>query len=137
MLEHTMEVEIDMSERQVAHEGPGIIILSPSLQLLHMNCRAGVLLGDLDSPTSETRKAIGRSSSLPPLLVRLADKILSALRQRYESADTRQCEINYVVANSVKQVMIRGIGLPRGDRFESAHVVFVMSDTNGYRLNIG
>ncbi len=137
MLEHTMEVEIDTSERQVAHEGPGIMILSSSLQLLHTNRRADVLLGDLDSPTPETRKAIGRSSSLPPLLVRLADKILSALRQRYESVDTRRCEINYVVANSVKQVMIRGIGLPSGDQFESAHVVFVMSDTKGHRLNFG
>ncbi|HSF68699.1 MAG TPA: hypothetical protein VLA67_14855 [Nitrospiraceae bacterium] len=137
MLEQIMETEIDMSERQVAYEGPGIIILSSSLQLLHMNRRAGVLLGDLDSLTPETRKAIGRSCSLPPLLVRLADKILCALRQRYESADTRKCEINYVVVNSVKQVMMRGIGLPRGDRFESAHVVFVLSDTKGYRLNIG
>jgi hypothetical protein len=137
MLEQIMEAEIDMSERQVAHEAPGIIILSSSLQLLHMNRRAGVLLGDLDSPTPETRKAIGRSASLPPLLIRLAGKILGALRERYESTDIRQCEINYLTANSVKQVMIRGIGLPRGDRFESAHLVFVMSDSNGNRLNVG
>jgi len=109
-------------------EGPGIMVLSSLLLLLHMNRRAATLLNDLVSPIPETLAPINAPGALPPLLVDLAGKILGMLRQRNESGEKGQSELCYLADYSRKQMVIRCVGLPRGNRIEDARIVFVMTE---------
>ena len=119
-------------DEKLRSDGAGIMVLSSLLEPLHMNGRVGVLLSDLAPASSGTTKSMSQTDALPPTLVELAGKILSVLRHREETADKRQCEICYLADNSVKQVLIRGIGLLGEDGIEDARIVFVLTNANGY-----
>lgn len=128
MLHEVDEAQSHISNEIVQPEGPGIMVLSSLLQPLHLNRRAATLLNDLVSAIPEALAPINAPGALPPLLVDLVGKILGMLRQRNESGEKGHSELCYLADNPRKQVVVRCVGLPRGNRIEDACIVFVMTE---------
>lgn len=69
MVSQVKEFQNDMSNGKVLSGSPGIVVLSPSLQILHMNRQAHLLISDLVPTTPETQQPNHRSDILPPVLI--------------------------------------------------------------------
>ena len=120
-----------MSSGKFLSGGPGIVVLSPSLQILHMNRQAYLLISDLAPPTTrEAQQADHRTDLLPPALINLAGEILRVLRRRHEMSEKGQFEIRHSVNGSNKPVFIRGVGMPNGHGVQHARIVLLLTETS-------
>ena len=124
------ESQTDMSSGKVLLGRPGIVVLSPSLEVLHMNRQAHLLICDMVPTTPEAQQPNHRTDVLPPALINLAGEILSVLRSRHEISEKGQFEIRHSANESGKPVFIRGVGVPNGHGVEHARIVFVLSGTS-------
>jgi hypothetical protein len=116
-----------MSGGKVLLGRPGIVVLSPSLEVLHINRQAHLLISDLVPTTPEAQQPNNRTDVLPPALINLAGEILSVLRSRHEINEKGQFEIRYTANESGKPVLIRGVGVPNGHGVEHARIVLVLT----------
>jgi len=108
--------------------GPGIVVLSPSLEVLHMN-RQAIKLAGMFSPAESRGQELNHSTSvLTPPLTNLAGEILNALRRCNETTDKGQCEIRHVAGNLGKRVLIRGIGVPSVNGLRDSRIVLVLAE---------
>jgi hypothetical protein len=130
MIEQVKETQSGMSNGEVLSGKPGIVVLSPSLQILHLNRHAQFLIGGLASTTSEAQQPNNRTDILPPVLINLAGEILSVLRSRHEMKEKGQFEIRHSANGSGKPVLIRGVGVPNGQGVEHARILLVLTETS-------
>ena len=130
MVDQVKESQSSMSNGKVLSGGPGIVVLSPSLQILHMNRQAHLLISDLAPTTSEAQQSNHRADLLPPALINLAGEILRMLRRRLEMSEKGQFEIRHSANESGKPVCIRGVGVPNGHGVEYARIVLVLTETS-------
>lgn len=129
MVDQVKESQSDMSSGKVLSGGPGIVVLSPSSQILHMNRQAHLLISDLAATTPEVQQADHRTDLLPPALINLAGEILKELRSRHEMSEKGQFEIRHSANGSAKPVFIRGIGVLNGRGVQHARIVFLLTET--------
>ncbi len=132
MVDQVKESQNGMSNGKVLYGSPGIgiVVLSPSLQILHMNRQAQILISDLVPTTPETQQRNHRSDVLPPALVNLSREILRVLRKRHKMSEKGQFEIRHVTNGSGKPVSIRGMGVPNGQGVEHARIVLLLTGTS-------
>ncbi|HEV8328726.1 MAG TPA: hypothetical protein VGQ08_14705 [Nitrospiraceae bacterium] len=130
-----------MSSGKVLLGRPGIVVLSPSLEVLHINRQAHVLICDLAPTTPEAQHPNRRTDVLPPALINLAGEILRVLRSRLEINEMRQFEIRHSTNETGKPVFIRGVGVPNGHGVDHARIVLVLTGTSAnhseYRQSLG
>lgn len=130
MVDQGKEPQSGMSNGKVLSGGPGIVVLSPSLQILHMNRQAHLLISDLAPITPEAQQPNHRTDILHPVLINLAGEILRVLRSHHEMSEKGQFEIRHAFNGSGKPVCIRGMGLPNGQGVEHARIVLVLTGTS-------
>lgn len=130
MVDRVKESQSDMSSGKVLSGGPGIVVLSPSLEVLHMNRQSHLLISDLVPTTPEAQQPNHRTDVLPPALINLAGEILRVLRRRHERSEKGQFEIRHAANGSGKPVFIRGVGVPNGHGVEHARIVLVLTETS-------
>jgi hypothetical protein len=135
------ESQSDMSSGKVLLGGPGIVVLSPSLEVLHINRQAHLLICDLVPTTPEALHPNHRTNVLPPVLINLAGEILSVLRSRHEINEKGQFEIRHSTNETGQPVFIRGVGVPNGQAVDHARIVLVLTGTSANhsenRQNLG
>ena len=124
------ESQSDMSSGKVLLGRPGIVVLSPSLEVLHINRQAHLLICDLVPTPPKAQHPNHRTDVLPPALINLAGEILSVLRSRHEINEKRQFEIRHSTNETGKPVFIRGVGVPNGQGVDHARIVFVLTGTS-------
>ena len=113
MVDQVKEPQNDISNGKVLSGSPGIVVLTPSLQILHMNDQAQILISDMvPSTTPAAQQPNNRTEILPPALITLSREIIKVLRRRHERSEEGQFEIRYVADESGKPVFIRGMGVP-------------------------
>jgi len=136
MVDQVKESQDGMSNRKVLSGSPGIgiVVLSPSLQILHMNRQAQILISDLVPTTPETQQSNHRSDVLPPVLVNLSREILRVLRKRHKMSEKVQCVIQHSAHESGKPMSIRGVGVPNGQGVEHARIVLLLTGTGANYL---
>ena len=127
MVDQVKESQSNMSRGTVLSGGPGIVVLSPSMKILHLNRQARFLINGLASTTSEAQQPNNRTGILPPALINLAGEILSVLRSRHEMKEKGQFEIRHVANGSGMPVSIRGMGVPNGQGVEHARIVLLLT----------
>jgi hypothetical protein len=130
---HGSQVKVslyDMSSGKVLSGGAGIVVLSPSMKILHVNRHALFLIDGLASTTSEAHQPNNRTDILPPVLINLAGEILSVLRSRHEMKEKGQFEIRHSANGSGKPVLIRGVGVPNGQGVEHSRILLVLTETS-------
>ena len=130
MVDQVKDYLSGMSNGEVLSGGPGIVVLSPSLQILHMNRHAQLLIGDPAPSIPEAQQQNNRTDVPPPTLINLAGQILKALRSRHETSEKGQFEIRHSVNGSGKPVFIRGLGVPNGQGVEQARIVILLTGTS-------
>ena len=102
------EVSIDRKERRAAtHAGPGIILLTASMQLLYKDRRAWELcqqiIRDQDGKTA--------NGVLPPAVAGLADQVRKLLQARTDAKDWEQIQLRRIVNTLQSSVILCGTAL--------------------------
>jgi hypothetical protein len=117
-----------MSNGNILSGGPGIVVLSHVLEVLHMN-RQAVKLASLLGPAQPYGHLSNHATRiLPPPLTDLAGKILSMLRSRHDRSESGQIEIRHSANESDTPVDIRGVGVPDRDGTAHARIVFILTE---------
>jgi hypothetical protein len=125
-----MDSQSDMSNGGALSGEAGIVVLSPSLQILYMNRQAQVLFSDLVAATHAAQQPNNRTGVLPPALINPANEILKVLRRRHEMSDKGQFEIRHSVNRSGKPVSVRGVGVPNGQGVAHARILLFLTETS-------
>jgi hypothetical protein len=130
MLEQVKEFQNGMSNGEVLSGRPGIVVLSPSLQVLHMNRQAQILIRDVVPTALEVKQLNDRTHVLPPVFINLAGEILRVLRSRHERSEKGLLEIRHAANWSDRPVFVRGVGVPNGHGVEHARIVLFLTETS-------
>ncbi len=88
--------------------GPGIVVLSSSLQVLHMNRRAMALLTQLE----RTGQSIGTEWALTAPLHQHCQDIIETLQARLGANNWEQFQQYRMIGNSTNTILLKGFGLP-------------------------
>ncbi len=106
----------------------GVMILSSSCRILHMNKQACALMR-LFGEAHELWPNLA-SESMPSILLEFCHEILSELERRREARDWTQCEIRRVCHMVTPPLMLRGFAVPTAARHES-HMILTLQPSSG------
>jgi DNA-binding NarL/FixJ family response regulator len=116
---------VDESASAIAdgRTGPGIVVLSVTMQLLYMNQAAH----DLTRAIHEAGRTKGSSSAaqgvLPLALTEVCREVIDALHVRTEAKDWEQFHVTRLAASADRAMLLRGFGLPDPSGLERARIV--------------
>ncbi|MBA3757241.1 MAG: hypothetical protein H0X02_13940, partial [Nitrosomonas sp.] len=91
--------------------GAGIVVLTSSMQLLHMNRQAAELSKLINMTENGGAPAKAAHGVLPSALTELCAELIKALQVRTEAKDWEQFEVKRVAGNPNQPVLLRGFGL--------------------------
>jgi hypothetical protein len=117
-----------MNDGKVLSGGPGIVVLSHGLEVLHINRQAVKLANLLGPARPDGHLPDNATRILSPPLTDLAGKILSTLRSRHDRSEKGQVEIRHSSNESDMPVHIRGVGVPDRHGVAHARIVFILTD---------
>jgi len=115
--------------------GSGIVVLTASMQLLHMNRQATELAKKINAAEQTGNAARAAHGVLPTALTELCGEIIKALHIRTEAKDWEQFELKRVSGDPNQPVLLRGFGLPDRGGVEHARLVVTMEEL-GRRQNL-
>lgn len=108
--------------------GAGIVVLSSSMQLLHMNRQAAELSKQINMAENGGAPAKAAQGVLPSALTELCGEIIKALQVRTEAKDWEQFEVKRVAGNPNQPVLLRGFGLPDRGGIQHARLVVTLEE---------
>jgi hypothetical protein len=104
--------------------GPGIAVLSPSLQVLHINRRAIMLLDQL----KHTAQNVGTERGVVAApLHQLCQDIIEILQARLRSNNWEQFQQCRTIGESTRTILLKGFGLPDRRGLSYSRVVMLLS----------
>ena len=103
--------------------GPGIVVLSSSLQVLHMNRRAMALLTQLE----RTGQSIGTEWALTEPLHQHCQDIIETLQSRLGANNWEQFQQYRMIGNSTNTILLKGFGLPDQRGLPHSRIVILLS----------
>lgn len=108
--------------------GPGIVVLSTSMQLLHMNRQASDLSKLINEAEKINNTGMNASGVLPKALTELCGEIVKALQIRTEAKDWEQFEVKALAGDQNKPILLRGFGLPDQAGIQQSRIVVTMEE---------
>jgi len=87
--------------------GPGILMLSSSMQLLYSDRRIWELFGRI-----KTQEGKAQHGVLPPAVEALCSEIIKLLQVRTEAKDWEHFRVKRVVGDPVQPILLSGVGIP-------------------------
>lgn len=108
--------------------GAGIVVLSSSMQLLHMNRQAAELSKQVNMNENGGAPARAAQGVLPAAVTELCSEIIKALQVRTEAKDWEQFEIKRVAGSPKQPILLRGFGLPDKGGIQHARLVVTMEE---------
>ncbi len=108
--------------------GPGIVVMSAAMQLLHMNRQASELSKQINAAEHGGNGVKSAHGVLPTALTELCAEIVKALHVRTEAKDWEQFEIKRVTGNPDQPVLLRGFGLPDRGGVQFARLVVTLEE---------
>ena len=130
MADQVEESQKEIRSGEILFGGPGIVVLSPLLEVMGMNRQAHVLFSDLVPTTQAVQQPNNRTDILPPALINLAGEILSVLRSRHEMSEKGQFEIRRTANETGQPVSIRGVGVSNGQGVAHARILLFLTETS-------
>ena len=103
--------------------GPGIVVLSSSLQVLHMNRRAMALLTQLE----HTGQSIGTEWAVTAPLHQHCQDIIETLQARLGSNNWEQFQQYRTIGDSTHTILLKGFGLPDQRGLPHSRIVMLLS----------
>ncbi len=105
--------------------GPGILLMTPSLQLIHMDRRAWELTGRI---IREGNGAVA-TGVLPDAVTDLCTEIVATLRVRTDAKDWEQVQVRRLAGDPQRPILLRGFGLPdREGNIQQARILILMEE---------
>jgi DNA-binding CsgD family transcriptional regulator len=131
LLTEELPVSSDFIETLVEQRvGPGILLLSPGLQLMHMNRQAFELNGKI------IRAENGKMATgvLPMAITELCAEVVAALRVKTNAKDWEQVQIRRLMGTANPPVLLRAFGLPdhRGG-LQQSRILIIMEEVTQRR----
>lgn len=108
--------------------GAGIVVLSSSMQLLHMNRQAAELSKLINMAENGGAPPKAAQGVLPSALTQLCADIMKALQVRTEAKDWEQFEVKRIAGNPNQPVLLRGFGLPDRGGIQHARLVVTLEE---------
>ncbi len=108
--------------------GSGIVVLSASMQLLHMNRQASELAKKINAVEHAGHSARSAHGVLPTALTELCSEIIKALQIRTEAKDWEQFELKRIAGDPSQPILLRGFGLPDRGGIQHARLVVTMEE---------
>lgn len=108
--------------------GAGIVVLTSSMQLLHMNRQAAELSKLINMTENGGAPAKAAQGVLPSALTELCAELIKALQVRTEAKDWEQFEVKRVAGNTNQPVLLRGFGLPDKGGIQHARLVVTLEE---------
>ncbi|MCP9439374.1 MAG: LuxR C-terminal-related transcriptional regulator [Nitrospira sp.] len=108
--------------------GSGIVVLSASMQLLHMNHQASELAKKINAVEHGGNNAKFAHGVLPTALTELCGEIIKALHIRTEAKDWEQFELKRIAGDPSQPILLRGFGLPDRGGIQNARLVITMEE---------
>src|SRR3989449_3144565 len=90
--------------------GPGILLLSPALKLMHMNRRAW----ELSRKITQGENGKAGTGVLPPAVTELCAEVVTALPGRIDAKDWEQVQITRLVGTPNPPLLLRAFRVPDG-----------------------
>jgi DNA-binding CsgD family transcriptional regulator len=87
--------------------GPGILMVSSSMQLLYSDRRIWELFGRI-----KTQEGKAQHGVLPPAVEGLCSEIIKLLQVRTEAKDWESFRVKRVVGDPVQPILLSGVGIP-------------------------
>jgi hypothetical protein len=103
--------------------GPGIVVLSSSIQVLHINRRAMALLTQLE----RTAQSIGAERAIAAPLYQHCQDIIETLRARLASNNWEQFHQDRTIGDSSHTILLRGFGLPDRRGLPHSRILVLLS----------
>lgn len=120
-----LPVSSDVVETLVEQRvGPGILLLSPALQLMHMNRRALELNGKI------MRAQNGKAATgvLPTAVTALCAEVITVLRVKTDAKDWEQVQLRRLVSTPNPPVLLRAFGFPDREGVQQARILILMEE---------
>ena len=131
---HSQEPADNLADQRA---GAGIVVLSSSMQLLHMNRQAAELSKLINMAENGGAPAKSAQGVLPAALTELCTEVLKALQVRTEAKDWEQFEVKRIAGNPNQPVLLRGFGLPDRGGIQYARLVVTLEELGRrHQLNI-
>ena len=123
VLAEELPVSSDVIETIVEQRvGPGMLLLSPALQLMHMDRRAWELSGKIMLAQS----GMSATGVLPTAVTELCAEVITALQIRTDAKDWEQVQIRRLVSPPNPPVLLRAFGLPDRGGVQWARILILM-----------
>ena len=103
--------------------GPGIVVLSSSLQVLHMNRRAMALLNQLE----HSAQSIGTERAVAAPLHQHCQDIIETLQARLAANNWKQFQQYRTIGDSPHSILLNGFGLPDRRGLPHSRIVMLLS----------
>ena len=104
--------------------GPGILMLTSSMQLLYRDRRSWELCAQVNKHQS------GKAANgvLPPAVADLCVKIMKALQVRPEAKDWEQFQLRRIVGDPKRPILLCGLGLPDTTGSQQSRILIMMEE---------
>ena len=122
---HSQEPADNLADQRA---GAGIVVLSSSMQLLHMNRQAAELSKLINMAENGGAPAKSAQGVLPAALTELCTEVLKALQVRTEAKDWEQFEVKRLAGNPNQPGLLRGFGLPVRGGIQYARLVITLEE---------
>lgn len=106
--------------------GPGIVVLSTSLEVVHMNRRALTLLAQLE----DRIQRIGSGQALTTPLHQHGRDIIETMQERLASDNWTQFQHDRTIADAIHPILVKGFGLPDRRGLSHSRVMMLLSPHN-------
>src|SRR5437867_13373409 len=123
MAAEEIPVSCDFIETLVEQRvGPGILLLSPALKLMHMNRQAW----ELSRKITQGENGKAATGVLPPAVTELCVEGSAGLRVRIDAKDWDRVQITRLVDTPNPPVLLRAFGFPDGGEAQRARILILM-----------
>jgi hypothetical protein len=102
---------------------PGIVVLSPSLQVLHMNRRAMALLNQLEHNAQNN----GAERAVAAPLHQHCQDIIETLQARLGANNWEQFRQYRTIGDSIHSISVNGFGIPDRRGLPHSRIVLLLS----------
>ncbi|TKB80876.1 MAG: response regulator transcription factor [Nitrospira sp.] len=124
VLDSAAELPVHMENIAEQRSGPGVILLTAALSLVHMNGQAT----DLCKEIGQSHSSEPGDGGLPAPVHELGNEIRAMLQVRTEAKDWEQFQIRRLIGDMRRAVLLRGFGLPAHGGLEHARIIIIMEE---------
>ena len=104
--------------------GPGILLLSSSMQLMYRDRRTWELCAQIN----KEQNGATANGVLPTAVVELCSEIMKTLQVRTDAKDWEHFRMKRIIGDPKRPILIRGVGLPDRSGIQQARILVTMEE---------